>query len=502
MKVAVADVGTSSSHLLIAKTSESGYHVMDALKIRTKLGECLDSRGHLTPEGEQRLREALAKFHELATSAGAPEVRVYATSALREAPNGTAVAERVLESTDVYPAIISGEREGELTYLGVAHSLELGNNNVLLDLGGGSLEIVQGNEKRSFRQLSFPLGSIRMTRAYIPDGIGKPAQIRAVRDTVRAAISGRVEGMTELPHTRFVLSSGTARAAATAIMNLRGQTGGLNGVQINVSELADLLERVSRTKPADRRFAGLEKRLDTIVAGLTVLHETLLILGAKQFTVSEGALREGMLIEELSRYQQFKQTLSTRQRSVLQTAERFRVNVVHAQQVAELSKDLFDRLSAAGISFPEGSRSLLRAAAALHQAGLIVSQQDHHKHSAYLIRNAGLLGFSPNEIECVAQVARYHRGSLPKNSHAEWVALSPEDRDLVARLAAILRVADALDRSHSGGTNILRLQHHKTSNTWHLQLQGASALDLAALKASSELWEREFGALILEEQED
>lgn len=497
MRVAVADVGTNSSHLLIAEGQGGDhYRVLDALKDSTRLGECLAPDGTLTAEGEDRLASALTRFRELALGAGAAEVRVYATSALREAPNGQAVAGRMRERTGIYPSIISGEREGELTYRGVAHSVELGPDNVLLDLGGGSLEFVRGDQASALEVVSLPLGSIRMTRAFIPDGEGKPGQVRALRQGVQQALEPYAQGLRARPGTQFFLSSGTAEAAAQAISTLRGEVGGVNGVSFTVTELAHLLEQVRRTKPAARaRIPGLERRTQTIVAGLAVLHAALDTLGAGTVTVSEGALREGMLLEELSRYQRFTQGLSARQRSVLGTAERFRVDLGHAQQVAELSRDLLSRLSSAGEVFPEEARSLLTAASVLHECGLVVAQSSHHKHSAYLIRHVGLRGFSPHDIELIAQVARYHRRSGPKATHPEFVSLLSADQRVVARLAAILRVADGLDRSHSGNARIHDLQREKRG--WRLQVTGVSPLDLTGTQLKADLWEKEFGPLQL-----
>ncbi|HCE64951.1 MAG TPA: Ppx/GppA family phosphatase, partial [Deinococcus radiodurans] len=217
MRVAVADVGTNSSHLLIAEAlpgDAGGFRVIDTLKDRTRLGECLDTRGELTPEGEERLASALTRFRELAASAGAGDVRVYATSALREAPNGAEVAERVRQRTGLYPAVISGVREGELTYLGVREAVELGPDNVLLDLGGGSLEFVRGAEERAADVLSLPLGAIRMTRAF-PEGDGKNAGrdvADAVARQVRELLRPHAGRFAARPGTQFFLSSGTAEA--------------------------------------------------------------------------------------------------------------------------------------------------------------------------------------------------------------------------------------------------------------------------------------------------
>lgn len=504
MRVAVADVGTNSSHLLIAEAlpgGAGGFRVLDVLKDRTRLGECLDAQGVMTPEGEDRLASALTRFRELAASAGVGDVRVYATSALREAPNGAEVAERVRQRTGLYPAVISGQREGELTYLGVRESVELGADNVLLDLGGGSLEFVRGGEEQAKDVLSLPLGAIRMTRAF-PEGEGKNAGrdvVDAVGRHVRELLRPQVRRFAARPGTLFVLSSGTAEAAAEAIAQRRGERSGgapgsVNGERFTLGELAELLAHVARLRPAQRsKVPGLERRGDTVLAALSVLHAALDLLGAREVTVSEGALREGMLLEELAQVQTFSSALSTRQRSVLATAERFGVNLSHAGQVAELSRDLLGRLLAAGEPFPEHARSLLTAAAVLHESGLIVSQSSHHKHSAYLIRHAGLRGFGPQDIELIAQIARYHRKSLPRPSHPEYVALSPADRALVVRLAGILRVADGLDRSHTGLARVVGL--HRDADGWQLQVSGVTPLDLAGVREKGDLWTREFGPL-------
>lgn len=499
MRVAVADVGTNSSHLLIAEAERSapgGYRVLDALKDRTRLGDCLDAAGNLTPEGEDRLASALTHFRELAAGAGVPEVHVYATSALREAPNGAAVAGRMLSRTGVYPAIISGEREGELTYLGVTNSVELGQDNVLLDLGGGSLEFVRGDARGPGDVLSLPLGSIRMTRVFTADSSPPTRpQLTALAGHVRDALATHAARFRVRDGTQVIVSSGTAEAAGAYFRSEQGgAAGSVNGVQFSVTDLGDLLERTRRLKgPALARLPGVGGRADTIVAGLAVLHAALTTLGAGHVTVSEGALREGMLIEELTRLEAFTAGLSARQRSVMSTAERFGANLSHARQVAALSRDLLERLMQSGVPFPDDARSLLTAAATLHEVGQIVAQSSHHKHGAYLIRHAQLRGFSPRDIELIAQVARYHRKSPPKPSHAEFQALPTPDRHLVSRLAAVLRVADGLDRAHAGGTQVTGLT--RSTDGWCLHVSGATPLDLQGARDKADLWTREFGPL-------
>jgi exopolyphosphatase/guanosine-5'-triphosphate,3'-diphosphate pyrophosphatase len=503
MRVAVADVGTNSSHLLIAEVQgeTGGYRVLDALKDRTRLGDCLDAAGNLTPEGEDRLASALTHFRALGAAAGVAEVQVYATSALREAPNGAAVALRMRERTGIFPVVISGEREGELTYLGAAHSVEFGADNLLLDLGGGSLELARGGPERAADVLSVPLGAIRMTRAHLRRDPPTRSEVRAVAEAVRAALTPHVGRFAVRPGTGVILSSGTAEAAA-GLLAARGELvpASVNGLSVSTADLGALLERVRPLNAARRaRLPGLDRRADTVVAGLAVLHAALETLGATRATVSEGALREGMLIEELGRHVAYASGLSARQRSVLGTAERFGANLAHARQVTALARDLLAGLEAAGETFAPEARSLLTAAAGLHEVGQIVAQSAHHKHSAYLIRHAGLRGFTPREVELVAQLARYHRRSGPKTTHADHAALPPADRALVSRLAGVLRVADGLDRSHAGQVRLRGLK--PTAGGWTLAVDGATPLDLAGARDKADLWTREFGPLTLTQGE-
>ena len=272
----------------------------------------------------------------------------------------------------------------------------------------------------------------------------------------------------------------------------------MNGTRLSVAELGELLEYVRGLKGAARaRVPGLERRADTVVAGLVTLHAALSVLGAQEFTVSEGALREGMLIEELTRLEAYSSSISARQRSVLGMAERFGANLSHSRQVAALARELLSRLRALGAELgAEGeARSVLTAAGALHEVGQIVAQSAHHKHSAYLIRHAELRGFTPREIELVALLSRYHRKSAPKSSHPEFAALSAADQALVTRWVGILRVADGLDRSHAGAARVTGLT--RRGEGWQLSVQGATPLDLEGAREKADVWARAFGPLTL-----
>ncbi|TSA82556.1 Ppx/GppA family phosphatase [Deinococcus detaillensis] len=501
MRVAVADIGTNSCHLLIAEARGSSYQVLDTLKERTRLGACLDEQRNITPEGERRLTEALKQFQELAHAAQVSEVRAYATSAMREAPNGKEVAARVSEASGVYPVMISGEREAQLTYLGAAHSVEFGADNLLLDLGGGSLELARGGPEQPDHVISLPLGSVRLHLTHLQKEPPGPRAVKALQQLVTKALEPHLSTFRVGSATRVFGSSGTFEAVGAAIAQRRGVLGvteiSVGGFSFEVSALSDLVRDLQKLTPAGRIRAGIDpRRADIIVAGAAILEAALRAVGAERATVSEGAMREGMVIEELAAQTHWESGLSARQRSAAALAERFMVSLPHARQVTALAQDLLSRLQRRGESFPEEAPSLLSAAAFLHEIGQSVSQSSHHKHSAYLIRHAGLRGFDPRQLELIAQIARYHRKSAPKSSHTEFQALSSVDREGVAKLTAILRVADGLDRTHSSQSQIVDL--HREGGSWVLTVAGVTALDLAGAQDKSDVWRQVYGELKVE----
>lgn len=535
MKVAAADIGTNSSHLLIVQgigdnplhnshqhdhqhnqtnpstqapkpqiytTQEDfrsprqkniSFRILQSYKSRTKLGECLDEAGNITPEGEDRLAQALLDFRILAENHNISEVHVYATSAMREAPNGEAVAKRMQERTGLYPLIISGEQEGRLTYLGILHSLQLGNDNVILDLGGGSLELARGDKTTAHDVLSLPLGSIRMKRRFLATPMTSPEQIAELRVAIKRALRPHIRRFAIEKHTRVALSSGTAETIAKILTKRTS----INGANVKLSDLETLIERLRPLSIEERAsLPHLDRRADIIVAGLVVLHTVLSELGATTMTISEGALRDGMLIEEFSKHDAYVADIDSRQRSILSLAEHFRADLSHASHVSTLASTLFDQILDRGYPLAyerEEARNLLNAAAILHDIGNIVSTSGHHKHSAYLIRQADFPVYSSPEKELIALIARYHRKSMPKHEHGDYMALEVTQRNLVSQLAAILRVADGLDRSHSGFTRIKEL--HRSGHRWTLELSEAKDLDINSAEDKADLWHDKFGTL-------
>ncbi|WP_027483850.1 Ppx/GppA phosphatase family protein [Deinococcus pimensis] len=498
MRVAVADVGTNSCHLLVAESRGGGYRVLDALKERTRLGECVED-GLITPEGVARLEVALRRFKQLSQAAEVSALRVYATSAMREAANGEDVARHLRTSTGVYPQIVSGEREGALTYLGAASSVEFGDDNVLLDLGGGSLEIARGDARGARSVVSLPLGSVRTRLAYLRKDPPSTSSVRELAALVRGALLPHEATFALSEGTRVIGSSGTFESVASMLAARDGHGGrDVNGYTFRLAELVDLHEEIRKLGvPKRAKFPGLDpRRADIIVAGLTVLRAALETLGADVVTVSSGALREGMLAEYLSQEAEWEAGLSARQRSVLEVAERFRLDLAHARHVTRLARDLLAALEETGETFGPDARSLLTSGAMLHEVGLIVGQSSHHKHGQYIVRHAGLRGYEPWQVEIVSQLVRYHRKSVPKASHADFTALPDAHRQLVSRLAAVLRVADGLDRSHTQAARLEGLA--RRGRGWVLRVADVTDLDLHGVREKADLWTQTLGELDVE----
>lgn len=513
MKVAVADVGTNSSHLLIASrintrsvpiSARYAFRAIDSHKSFTKLGECLDENGNINPEGQRRLAQALTEFAAMCQGEGISDLRVYATSALREAPNGQAVAKKMSEEVGIYPVIIDGQREGQLTYLGISSEIDLGADNLMLDLGGGSLEIARGNQSRALMVHSLPLGAIRVSESHILNDPPSADDIKVLKRKVKNDLQPIIKDYRVSPNTTVVLSSGTARAIGNLLAERRQmksqiKRGKAEGLTFNLSELNDLLIELacySKTQLADSSNSTLMRRSSIIVGGITVLYAALTELGASEFMVSKSALREGMVVEEMSQYDTYSSQLSHRQYKVLQIAEHFGADIAHASNVASLAQHIFDQLSTKHkIDFPDNARSLLTAAATLHDIGLVVDRSGHHKHSAYLIRNVGYFGYDSQEREIIALIARYHRKNIPKIGHAEYNSLTSEQRQLVIKLTSIVRVADGLDRSHSGTSQLGILRRAKDKGSWILEVTQALDFDISRALEKANFWEQAFGKL-------
>jgi exopolyphosphatase/guanosine-5'-triphosphate,3'-diphosphate pyrophosphatase len=336
---------------------------------------------------------------------------------------------------------------------------------LVLDIGGGSTEVVLGERGDVRFARSLKLGAIRLTGRFFTGKRVKRGQVEECRHFVRASIAPVRHAIARYGFECAVASSGTLENLATMAARARGdvEPRTLNGLRITRDELGAVVERLLAADRLEARVAidGLEaKRADIIVAGALIAEQVVEALEIDELVLSEAALREGVLLDTFRRHHgaSLHHLRDLRRRSVLSLAELTDEDPEHSAKVAELALALFDEL-AEHHGLDDRHREYLEAAALLCNVGLFISHSAHHKHSYYVIRHAEhLTGFTDDEIELIAQTARYHRRSPPKKKHPDFAALDDEGQRIVRTLAGLLRVAIGLDRTHAGLVERVRVR--------------------------------------------
>ena len=461
--VAGIDIGTNSIHLLVAAvdTELRTFSVLLTEKSTTRLGERDPETGDLSPESIERAFTTLRHCRELAASHGVDpgDVVTAATSAVREAPNGRDFLQSIQEQLGLDVDLVSGPEEARLIYLGVLSGMAFGDQpHLILDIGGGSTELVLADGRDARVLTSTRVGAVRLQRDFVRE---EPLPAKRV-EFLRAFIQGSLEPAVLQVHQQLqageqpvmVATSGTAMAiAALAAAEDPRPPLRMQGYRVSRQRLDQLVERLLGLTPAQRRAlpALNERRAEIIVPGALILQTAMEMLGAAELVICERALREGLIVDWMLRndliVDRFAFQSSIRQRTVLHLAQRYKVDVPRAERVAAYAQSLYTQSQGLLHSDDGGGRQLLWAAAMLHGCGQHINTGAYHKHSWYLIRHGELLGYSDSEHLMVAAIARYHRRSLPKKRHESWQLIEGrEQRRTVAAMALLLRLAVALDR--------------------------------------------------------
>jgi exopolyphosphatase / guanosine-5'-triphosphate,3'-diphosphate pyrophosphatase len=460
IRIAAIDIGSNSIRQILADVSEDGkIHVVDEMKAMPRLGAGLDAAGMLSEESIVAAITALSRMATLARQIGADRIEAVATSAVRDATNGGAFLERVRMETGLRVRVLTGKEEARLAYRSALAHFELGvGRTAVMDIGGGSLELALTADGLVDRLASYPFGAIRATEQFLvgaaragKERVGRVERaVRELRRAVRWAVRD------DLPIKEWrgarVIGSGGSFTNLAAIVNARlglGSARVRHGTTIPRAELEHVLKMLGSMTPAERAAVpGLNpQRADIIVAGLAVAAEVLAVFEARELVVSGYGIREGLLLEAALVQPRVTDPGEARERSVRELAERCHYEEPHAKQVRKLALQLFDAL-AGRIGCDPGDREILADAALLHDIGYHISYKGHHKHTYHLIVHADLLGVSPAEQVAIANVARYHRGPAPKKKHESFGHLDRALRKRIARLSALLRVADGMDRGH------------------------------------------------------
>ena len=502
MRIAAIDIGTNSLHMIVVRVRpDLSFEVIDREKEMVRLGAGgLDGRA-LTPEATQAALQVMSKFKRLADSHGVDEIMAVATSATREAENGAEFLKTIAEETSIRARVISGTEEARFIHRAAAYGVgAAGDTVVVIDIGGGSVEITRGTGPNMDVGRSFKLGVIRLTERFVKSDPLAPRDERKLNRYIDAELGKYLDQIRRAGFDRVVGTSGTVLSLGAVALAERNQSAGssLRNRRIPAKQLRRARKAlVSRDLQERLRVPGLEpRRADLAVAGAILLDAILRRLGADEITLCDLSLREGLVLDYVARHRkeivQADRYPDVRRRSVFELAERCNYWPEHAQQVARLSLALFDHTrSVHGLTDRE--REWLEYAALLHDIGVHISYERHHKHSCYLIQNGDLRGFEPDEVEAIALVARYHRQATPRRRHTDFGELRRKQRRAVRTLAAILRLAEGLDRSHSQPVAGLELHDRGEDALLQLRTAGDAELELWAATRHAAAFERLIG---------
>ncbi len=502
MQVAAIDIGTNSLHMIVVRVGpDLSFEVIDREKEMVRLGAGgLDGRA-LTSQPMHTALQVLSRFKRLAESHRVDKTVAVATSAVREAENGGDFLRAIAEQTGICPRVISGTEEARLIHLAAAYGISMtGEISVVVDIGGGSVEITRGAGPAMDRGRSFKLGVLRLTERFVRSDPISPRDERKLVRHIEAELGEYLDQLKCAGFDRLIGTSGTilSLGAIATANHGRAANAPLRSRRVPAKQLHRVRKTLTALDIEKRlRVPGLEpRRADLAVSGAVLFDTIVRRLGAADITLCDLSLREGLVLDYIAQHRteiaQADRYPDIRRRSVVELAERCHYRPEHAQQVARLATTLFERTRGVH-ALTDRDRDWLEYAALLHDIGAHISYEQHHKHSYYLIRNGDLRGFEPDEIETIALVALYHRRATPKKRHEALRGLRPKDRRVIRTLAAILRLAESLDRSHGQAIADVELRDRGEDALLQLRTTGDVELELWAALRHAAPFERLIG---------
>lgn len=502
MRLAAIDVGSNSIHMIVAQADADGaVTTLWRMKEPVGLGRMSFPSRRLSQDAMRTALNTLARFKQAALQRQAERVVAIATSAVREATNGGDLIERAKHEVGLNLKICSARDEARLIYLGVRHACDLKDQpHLIVDIGGGSVEFIVGDGRRASLLESRKLGAARVTAKFVhSDPISKSdrdalqrhydrelaplsANILALKPVAAIGTSGTLENIAAMCGTSSTSSEGNGSSSPGTIERDK------------FDKLLDVL-LVSRTNERARMRGLDDGRKDQILAGAMLVGELFERLQLKRITLCGAALREGILIDYLARHIPDlairRDVPDPRRRSVLDLARRCDWHQTHSEHVAALCMKFFDELRPLHKLGPV-ERELIEHAALLHDIGWHIGRTGHHKHSMYLIANGDLKGFTADEIQTIANVARYHRKATPKKKHDAYTSLPPKCRKVVDVGTALLRLADGLDRSHAGVITDLRCRIGDETVNCTLSARSDAELEIWGARRKMEWFKKVF----------
>jgi exopolyphosphatase/guanosine-5'-triphosphate,3'-diphosphate pyrophosphatase len=476
----VVDVGSNAMRCQVAAVEQPRrYRVLEQERQPVRLGHDVFTTGKLNPTTVEAALKVLADFKSMANQYRVKTIRAVGTSALREAADGKTFVRRARKA-GIPLELLSEEDEARLISAGIMSGLRfhlpLG---LFLDIGGGSLELAVANTTNVFCLFSLPLGAVRLTEAFFSGDPPRHKEIKNLRQYVQHKLAPAVRRVAKEKFTMAFGSGGAITALAETDTRVAGDSKAGSLSILRRSRLKALLE-VLMGLPASERasmISGDPRRADIIVAGGLVLHEIMSAVGLDYLFVSRHGLRDGLMVDLLRRTYSDAESWhpdAERSESLEQVCQKYLYDGPHAQHVSQLSLNLFYQLQNLH-RLPEKYASILHASSMLHDIGLFIAHPKHHKHSYYLIKSSGLNSYNKLDLDLIASVARYHRKAHPSQKHLAFSQLSPNNQEVVRKLSAILRIADAFDYKHEQLVKSLTCTFKKSKT---LTITGASTANI------------------------
>lgn len=463
-RYAAIDIGSNSVRMLAAEVAPgSPVRVLASGREVTRLGEGVFRTGNVSEEAMQLTCEVLTRMAAQYQALDVAGVRAVATSSARDARNQAEFLERASQAIAGPVEAISGREEARLIHLGVLSRWpQPGRRVLIVDIGGGSAEVIGVEDGRILEAVSRPLGAVRLRELFLADDPPTPRELRQLREFIQEKLAEAFRRLGARHWDRAIATSATASAIACAIGGVpRAKRDQVDRLRAATAHVRRLYNRLSALDLAGRRkVAGIgPRRAEIIVPGVAVLLEILERLRLPSVYYSAAGVRDGIVADLAARGvgRELARLSRDQRREVERISLRYGCALKHARQVAALGHVLFNSLLPLH-QLPPAFGKLLEAAAYLHDVGHYVSDLSHHKHSYYLVANSDMSGFTNRERELIANLCRYHRKALPASNHLNTRPLSAEDRRALDKLVPLLRVADSLDRSHDQRVQSLECQ--------------------------------------------
>jgi exopolyphosphatase / guanosine-5'-triphosphate,3'-diphosphate pyrophosphatase len=496
--IAGIDVGTNAMRLIIGSVNDDRrIELLENIREPVRLGKDVFAKGSISEETTERAIEAFQKFRRLIDKYGVEHSKAVATSATREAQNSDIFIDRIAQATGIELTAIGGDEEARLIHLAVADRINLRNKRaILIDIGGGSVEVTLVSDGSIQATVSFNMGTVRLLQKLEQERVGESRFNQLVREYVDATRKWLESRIGEQKIDLCIATGGNAEALGDLRKRLFSKDSQFVITRPELDALVDTLQGMSFAERIQELWLRPD-RADVIVPAAIVLQTIIRQAGVEQLLVPNVGLKDGLLLDIVQELYDQKARLHRDQvlASALQVGRKYGFDEQHATAVARFALQLFDETQRLH-HLDDESRLLLEVAAMLHDIGHFVNATEHHKHTLYLLTATPLIGLTKSQRAVMANVARYHRKSVPSLQHESFKILSARDRVVVSKLSAILRLADALDTEHAGKVTDITMEYDRPRLLLKLHGQGDLLLEKWALAKRTPIFEEVFGVKV------